>query len=360
MKKETLKKNSFIGGAFVTTMAIILVKVLGIVYVIPFKDLVGEMGGALYGYGYNIYALFLSISSAGFPFAVSKLTSEFLALENKNGVTQVYKISKIIIFSLSFIMFILLLLLATPIAKTLAPSGTGGNTVEDIALILRIVSFSILVVPFLSVTRGFLQGHKIITPGSISQVIEQFVRVVVILGGCYLSLRVFHTSLTVAVGISIFAACVGGLISLIYLQVKLHRSNLLEKDVQVESSEVTKKIIKSLCFYAFPYVIISAITNLYEIIDMVAIQRVLSDIIKLDATTTETVSSIFTIWGGKINGIILALITGINTSLAPVIVTSYTKKDMTDVNDKINKSLELILFLIVPLTFFLSVFARPL
>ena len=71
MKKE-MKKNSFIGGAFVSTMAIIMVKIIGVIYVIPFNALIGEKGGALYGYAYNIYALFLSISSAGLPFAVSK------------------------------------------------------------------------------------------------------------------------------------------------------------------------------------------------------------------------------------------------------------------------------------------------
>ncbi len=360
MKKNTMKKNSFIGGAFVSTMAIIIVKIIGVIYVIPFNALIGEKGGALYGYGYNIYALFLSISSAGFPFAVSKLTSEYLALENKDKVSQVYKISKNIIFILSLVMFLLLFALATPIAKMIAVSGTGGNTVEDIALVLRLVSFAILVVPFLSVTRGFLQGHKMITPGSISQIIEQLVRVIVILVGCYLALNVFHMGLTVAVGISVFAACVGGLFSLLYLQIKLHQSNLLEKKMDSSQLEAVGKIIKRLSFYAVPYVIISAISNLYEITDMVIVQRVMSDILHVDAVTTETVSSVFTIWGGKFNGIILALIIGINTSLTPNIVTSFTKGDLQDVNDKINKSLELILYIIVPLTIFLSVYTRPL
>ena len=74
-----MKKNTFLGGALVSTIALIMVKIIGVIYVIPFNAMIGSKGGALYGYGYNIYALFLSISSAGFPFAVSKLTSEFIA-----------------------------------------------------------------------------------------------------------------------------------------------------------------------------------------------------------------------------------------------------------------------------------------
>lgn len=355
-----MKKNTFLGGALVSTIALIMVKIIGVIYVIPFNAMIGSKGGALYGYGYNIYALFLSISSAGFPFAVSKLTSEFIALENKKMVTHVYNISKTIIFALSAIIFISLFSLATPIAKLIAVSGTGGNTVEDIAYILRLVSFAILIVPFLSVTRGFLQGHKIISPGSFSQVIEQLVRVIVILVGCYLALNIFNLGLTNAVGISVFAAFVGGIVALIYLQVKLHKSNLLEKKIKSCSKEDRTKIIKKLCFYAVPYVVISAVSNLYEITDMVIVQRVMSDILHIDAVTTESVSSIFTIWGGKFNGIILAGIIGLNTSLTPNLVTSYTKNDLKDVSNKINKSLEFILLLAVPLTLFISKFSGPL
>ncbi len=351
-----MKKNSFLSGAFISTLGIIMVKIIGVIYVIPFNALIGQKGGALYGYAYNMYALFLSISSAGLPFAVSKLTSEYIALDSKTGVHQVYTISKKIIFLLSLIMFIALFLLATPIAKLIAVSGTGGNTIEDISMVLRIVSLAILVVPFLSVTRGFLQGHKIISPGSFSQVLEQLVRVVVILVGCYLSLKVFHLGLTTAVAISVFAAFIGGIVALLYLQVKLHRSDLLEKKVD-EKGVDTKQIIRKLCFYAVPYVVISAVSNLYEITDMVIVQRVMNDLLHFDAVTTESVSSIFTIWGGKFNGIILAGIIGLNTSLTPNLVTSFTKGDTEDVSSKINKSLEWILLLIVPLTFFISMFS---
>ena len=354
-----MKKDSFIGGALIATLGIIIVKIIGVIYVIPFNALIGAKGGALYGYGYNVYALFLSASSAGFPFAVSKLTSEYLALGNKAHVTQVYKVSRNIIFLLSIIMFLLLFGFATPIAKLIAVSGTGGNTVEDISLILRVVSLAILIIPFLSVTRGFLQGHKIISPGSISQIIEQIVRVTVILGGCYLALKVFSWGLTPAVAISVFAAFIGGMCALLYLQTKLHRSNLLTKKKADEKIDY-KVIAKSLFIYAIPYVIISIISNLYETTDMIIVQRTLSDILHVDVLTTETISSVFTIWGGKFNSIILALVVGLTTSLTPNIVSSYTKGNLKDVGSKISKSLEYVFFLIVPLTLFISIFSKQL
>ena len=50
-----LKKSGFIEGAFIATVCIIITKILGILYVIPFYNIIGEQGGTLYGYAYNIY-----------------------------------------------------------------------------------------------------------------------------------------------------------------------------------------------------------------------------------------------------------------------------------------------------------------
>ena len=54
-----MKKSSFVEGTFIATAAIIFVKILGMLYVIPFYAIVGTEGAALYAYAYNIYNIFL-------------------------------------------------------------------------------------------------------------------------------------------------------------------------------------------------------------------------------------------------------------------------------------------------------------
>ena len=54
-----MKKSTFVKGAFITTFGIVLSKILGVLYVIPFHAIIGEKGGALYGYAYTIYLLFM-------------------------------------------------------------------------------------------------------------------------------------------------------------------------------------------------------------------------------------------------------------------------------------------------------------
>lgn len=357
MKK--MKKNSFIEGAIIATVGIIVVKVIGLLYVIPFNALIGEQGGALYGYAYNIYQLFLSISSAGFPFAISKLTSEYKALGNNEAVRQTYNVSKNIILIISIVIFVLLFTLAPQIGKLIIGSQTGGNTYSDIAFVIRMVSFAILVIPFLSVTKGFLQGHKYIGPTSVSQIIEQVVRVAVILVGTYLALKVFKTNMKTAVGIAVSGAFFGGLIAYIYLRIKIKKSKLLVKVKSKKESIDKKEIIKKILKYSIPFIIISLIYNLYVTIDMILVSRTMSDILKMPSNIVESVVSVFTTWGIKLNNIILAVITGITTSLIPNIVSSFTKGDKKDVDNKFNKALQCVLFVLVPSTLFLSFLAEP-
>ena len=355
-----LKKNSFIEGTIVATLGILLVKVIGIIYVIPFNAIIGEQGGALYGYGYTIYQLFLSISSAGFPFAISKITSEYNALGYQKAISDTYKISLKMISIISIIIFLILFIFAPQIGKLIIGSSTGGNTYQDIGFVIRMVSFAILVVPFLSVTKGLLQGYKYITPYSISQVIEQVVRVIIILVGSYLCMRVFHLSLKYAVGIAVSAAFFGGLVAYLYLRRKMKQANLLPKKIEedkkvINSKEITKKIL----IYSIPFILISLVNNLYTTVDMILLSRTMSDLLHLKASVTESIIGVYTTWGIKLNNIILAISTGLVTSLIPNIVTSFTKKDMDDVNDKFNKAIQCVLLVIVPMTIFLSLLVTP-
>ena len=92
--KKVLTKNNFIQGAFISTLGIVVSKILGIVYVIPFHAIVKEQGGALYGYAYTIYSLFLALSSAGIPLAISKIISEYQTLGYYNAKERAFKIGK--------------------------------------------------------------------------------------------------------------------------------------------------------------------------------------------------------------------------------------------------------------------------
>ena len=186
-----MKKSNFLNGAIIATLGIIICKVIGLVYVIPFYSMIGTAGSALYSYAYSIYAIFLNLSTSGIPTAISKIVSEYNTLKLYNVKERAFKIGSYILVTLGFISFIVMMIFAPNIAYMLKGGAEGGNSVESIATVIRVVSTSLLVVPIFSVTKGYLQGHKMITTSSISNVLEQLIRVTVLLLGSYLAIKVF-------------------------------------------------------------------------------------------------------------------------------------------------------------------------
>ena len=353
-----MKKNEFIEGALIATIAIILSKILGVLYVIPFYNIIGENGGSLYGYAYNIYNFFLIISSAGIPLAISKITSEYNTLGKMKEKTYMFKYSQKIIRIFSIVSFCICFFGANLIANAIVGDLTGGNTVSDVAFVIKCVSFAILVVPLLSIFRGYLQGHHYIAAPSIGQVIEQFVRVLVIIVGSYLALKVFHLSIAEAVGIAVFGACAGALVSYLYLLIK---TNKVKKDLFVPYEEVSKDekktIFKKLIGYCIPFIVINVANSIYNTVDMILVIKGLNWI-GYPAQDIETISSVFTTWGSKLVSVVTAIATGLVISLIPTIVESYTKKDMKEVNSQFNKTLQVLLYVILPLSIFLSIFSK--
>ncbi len=355
-----MKKNSFVEGTVIATIFIFLVKILGMLYVVPFYSIVGSRGAALYSYAYNIYLIFLSISSAGIPSAISKLISEYETLGYLEAKTRTYKISKKIISILSILSFILLFTFAKPIAHLIIGDMTGGNTINDIAFVIRCVSLSILVVPFLSVTKGYLQGHKIMTPSSVSQLIEQVVRILIMLLGSYLIYKVFNKTLTLAVGVSLLGAFFGALVADLYLIIKIKNNKKdLNLDKEYKKDSITsKEIVKKIASYSIPIIIINLITNVYSSTDMILVSRTIQHL-GYNASDVEFITSSISTWCPKISMIINSIVLGMTMSLIPNIVSSYVKKDYENVNAKINKALQIILYTSIPMTVGISILATP-
>lgn len=360
-KTKEMKKSSFIEGTFIATIAIVITKILGMLYVIPFYATVGVKGGALYAYAYNIYVLFIDISTAGLPNAISKVVNEYNTLGKKEAKVRAYRLGSTLVRFIGITSFIVLFVFAKQIALLILGDLKGGNTIGDVTFVIRCISFSILVIPFLSVGRGYLQGHGVINVSSISQVIEQVGRILVIILGSYLALKVFHLSLRNAVGVAVFGAFIGGLLAATYVYRKIRSykkdldlDNKFEKADDISSKEIIIKIIK----YAIPVVIISVSISIYNFIDMVLILRTINNI-GYSAISTEFITSAISTWCSKINVIITAVGTGMTTSLIPTIVKSYTLNKWDEVNDTFNKALQIIFVVSIPLCVGIALLAKP-
>ena len=348
-----MKKNSFVEGAFISTIGIVLCKILGIIYVIPFRAIIGTKGAILYSYAYTIYSVFASLSSTGIPSAMAKTVSEYNTLGYYDAQERAYKIGKQIIVLLGLISFIILFIFAPQISYLIIGDIEGGNTISDITFVIRVISTALLFIPILSISKGYVQGHRMMTVPAIANVIEQLIRVIVIVFGSFLTLKVFNLSITTAVGVATFGATVGAFVAYIYIINKINKNKEILKrneKPKIEEKKLTNKVLfKRIVKYSLPFILIELIRSIYNTVDVFTVVRGLVGL-GYDVYLAENILSIVTTWGSKLNMIILSVTFGLTISIIPNIVRSATLKDYKDVSNKINQTLKIIFFVSLPMT----------
>ena len=362
MKKDiTMRKNTFIKGAFITSLGIIVSKILGILYVVPFHAVIGDEGGALYGYAYTIYTLFMSLASAGIPLAISKIVSEYQTLGYYNVKKRAFVIGKRISLLLGVVCFCFIFVFSPLLAKSILGNVHGISSIEDVTFVIRVIATAILVVPILSVYRGYFEGHRFMSPPSISQVLEQVIRVFIIIFGSFVALRFFHLSLASSVGIALFGATLGAFASYLYLLIKKMRnkSKFNEKIRKVNEPIISDKtIIMKIIYYAIPFILIDIFKSIYNYVDMVTVVKGLVRFANYRAMDAEVIYSMLSTWAAKFNMIILSISTGIIVSLIPNLTESIVRGNEKEVHKKINQTLGILLYLTIPLTFGISFLAK--
>jgi O-antigen/teichoic acid export membrane protein len=351
--------SKLLRGTLILSGAIFISKFLGMIYVFPFYELVGSQGGVLFYYAYSPYTIMLSLSTLGIPLAVSKFVAKYNALEDYETGRRLFNSGLLVMTSAGILSFLLLNLFAPFVASFIVDEGaTTGNTLEDVVYVIRMVSFALIIVPVMSLIRGYFQGFQSMTPTAVSQVVEQIIRIIVILGGSYLVLRVYNGETSTAIGISVFAAFVGAVASMIVLWFFWMKKRPYFKELNAKSATVEKnslaKIYKELVTYALPFVFFSIAIPLYQLVDTVTYNRTLVAI-GYSQQLAEQAQSVINFYGHKLVMIPFSLTLALALSLIPAITNSYTLNDTKQLNRQISQSLQIIIFLILPMSIGMSV-----
>ena len=358
---KKMKKNGFIEGAVIAYAAIIITKILGAVYSIPFYSIIGEKGSIIYSFAYNIYVLFLDISSSGIPIAISIVISEYASKGMLQTKEKAYKLGLKVVLVLSVVAFLILQIFANQIGRYFISDMTEGVTIEEVALAVRVISYCLILVPFLSMRRGYLQGHKCMAPSSTSQVIEQFIRIAFVLAASYLVIYVFKQSVTLGVCAALFGAFVGAAAALLYIIVKCRKNKELfavDADCSEEIPDSTKNIIKKLLTYCFTIVIVSVSASIYNIVDLKFLLMGLKGTGYSDFDT-QSIASIASTWIPKICMIVVALAMGLTNSIAPHMAESFAQGKLKDVGLKLNQGIGTIIVVSLPLATGIAIFSEP-
>lgn len=354
--------SNLIKGTFILTLATIISKLLGFLYVVPFTALVGTQGYILFEYAYKPYVIILSLATMGVPLAVSKSVAKYNELGNPIVGVRLLKSGIVLLTITGTICFALLYYLAPSIASLLiSDQDTSGNSIEDVVFVIRMVSFALIVVPPMGVVRGFFQGYQSMEPTAISQVLEQLVRLLFILIGAYFAIHMFGKSIPFAVGLSTFAAFVGAVAGLLvllrYWQKKSPSIGLLIKESTSTEEVSLVSMYKELIAYMVPFVIVGLSIPLYQTIDTFTINGAMmkTGFNQLEAETVNSVVALVQ----KIIMIPVSLATAMALTLVPTITKSFVAKEWNLLKGQIANSFLIVFYLTLPIIVLLMALAAP-
>ena len=357
--KKKIKKNSFAESTFISYFAIVTSKVLGVLYNIPFYSLIGNAGDFIYSIAYQIYALFLDISTSGIPTAISIVIGHYNSLEKYKTKEKAYSLGLKAILTISLISFLFMEIGAEAIARFYLSSMKEGATIADVASGIRVIAFCILIVPVLSIRRGYLQGHKFFEVSSFSQIIEQLTRIIVALAGSYIIIKVISMDVKYGVYIALLGATIGAVAAFVYITVKINSNKkAFPKGKDDEKVENTKQIALKILGYCATITLVSIVSSVYNIIDTKLMLEGLRKVGYSDIDN-QHISSLISSWVPKMTEVMGALAMAMTSSIAPHVAESFARNDLKDVRNKINKGISILMMITIPMMIGMFVFSEP-
>lgn len=350
--------SNFIKGTLVLTIAGFVVKAIGSINWILLSRVLGGEGIGIYQMAFPIYLLALQVSSAGIPIAISIVTAEKLAKQDLAGAKTVFSIS------MSFLTFTGLL--CSLIIYFGAPYLIeNGYIIEPRAYYsLLALAPAIFFVTLIAGYRGYLQGWQMMTPTAVSQIIEQLLRVVVMLTAAYYllpyGLGIAAGGASMGAGIGAFCA----LICLYYYYLKLPKElpppteeealPPIEEDPYKTKSAILWRLIK----LAIPISLASLMLPLVANLDLFIVPRRLL----IAGFSTDEATELF----GYLTGMAIPLINlatiitaAMATSVIPSISSLVSRRDKEGIYNRAASSMQFTFVATVPFSVMLYVLAEP-
>lgn len=385
--KQDSGRESFVKGTLLLSAGNLISRMLGLLYTFPFQAMVGIAGVTLYQAAYTYYALMIAISTAGIPVAVSKFIAKYNALGEYGTSQRLFRQGMKLMLVTGVVAF-LVLFFAAPWLSELMVRNSDNNQqyVDSLTLVTRSVSFALLLIPAMSMVRGYFQGHQDMAPTAISQVIEQIVRILFLLSGTMLVLFVLSDSNLVrplaetlggtgavettelnglkvlAVTIATFSAFIGAIGSIVVLAMYWRRRKDIHRQTENPAGTPVrsmKSLLLELLSYSIPIVMVGLSTPLYQFVDQLTMVNTLLN----SGKTVSEATSAFGFLTGNAHKIVLipvSIAASVSMATIPLVTRSFTHGDMTKVRDQVNHIFQVSFFVTIPAVIGLVALSEPL
>ena len=314
---QTQKQNSFFGGAAILAAGILIVKLIGMFYKIPLINIIGEAGAADFNNAYNIYAVLLTVSTAGLPVAVSKLVSEANALDRRNQVRRTFRLALVLFLALGLVSFLVMFFRADTLAGMMNDSKAAAG--------IRALAPAVVCVGCLAALRGYSQGHSNMAPTSVSQIIEALCKLVVGLGLAFWLVKQGKDPDVAAAG-AITGVTVGTVVALAYMVLDFLLSRGREDTRGTDRPDSAGSILANILKIAVPITLSSSMVGIVTVIDSSLVQGQLQSALDLTEQASRT---LYGNYSGALNiyNLPTSLMAAITASVIPAVSAALARRD---------------------------------
>ncbi|MBE6688464.1 MAG: polysaccharide biosynthesis protein [Ruminococcaceae bacterium] len=345
------RKQSFVHGAVLLMASNIIVKLLGAIFKIPLRNLVGVDAMAYFNSAYSFYVLFYMISTAGLPVAISRMVAAANAKGNSVEVKRIFRVSMAMFVAIGAVGTAIMVVFSKAFA---ASTGIG----EGLYLSIIAIAPTLFFICITSSYRGYFQGLQNMIPTSVSQVIEAVGKLGIGLIAGYIAMKAGYNNAQVAAFV-ILGVTVGVVANTLYLAVAkaIPVNNQLNEDpttVPRSNARISAELIK----IAIPITISSSIMSLTNVIDtMVVVNRLVDIGVSTDLARAyygSYTSSAVTLFNMP-----PTLIYPFAISVIPALAASFANKDFARSKGTVESTFRIASLIALPCALGMSALSKP-
>lgn len=359
MGKNNRVAKNFAVQASILAIASIVSKLIGMLYNIPFANILSKEGNGYYGAAQTVYALILLIATFSIPAAVSKIMAERIEKGEYRNVKRIFNGAMLYVFVVG------------GIAAIVTYIGAPYFVTENAVFSLRVLAPTIFLSGFLSVYRGYFQAYGNMVPTSISQIVEQIFNAVVSIVAAILFMKwamalghekgtTSYDSFGAAGGT--FGTGVAVLAGLIYMVVLFRKEKKdLGQRMQEDTTEYLlsyKEVIKLLLLIATPIIFSSFIYNVNVTLDMTIFQKMMG-YMGMDGEVIDGQYGMYSRMYLVLANVPIAMAAAVASAVIPSVSSAYSVNNKVECNRKITQSMQLTMVLTIPCAVGFAVLGKP-
>lgn len=357
--------SAFIRQGSILAIASLVSRIIGLIYRVPLKAIIGKVGNDYYGTAYEIYNILLLISAYSIPLAVSKLVSYRMA---KGRVKDAYTVLKC-----SLLFAGISGSAACAIILVFCDTFTNLLKTPLASIALQVLAPTILIVAILGVFRGFFQGLHTTVPSALSQVLEQIVNAIVSIVAAYQLYRYGKVVGAILNDEDNYAAAYGaaggtlgtasgafvGLIFIVFI-FSLYKKQFDKKALRDihPVNESFFGIMKILIFTMIPVLLSTTVYNISSILD----QGIFKNIVVLQGYTANEISEWWGVFVGQFKVLInvpISIASAIAATSVPALTAAYHNRDIELVRKQISMAYRFIMIIAFPCAVGFAILGSP-